>query len=490
VKNCIQSKVTSCATLVVLMVLPGTCFSADAKIDLKGLTPAEVAATFTAHQDPRWVADEIIVKYKADSGPIGAMDLGDSVAAPRKTSAGEYVFRIVPKVMNRTDLADPAPTQEQARRLVEYYNSKKATVEYAQLNYYYHALSEPNDPSYPTQWHYLSNGPGRNQSPGGINLPRAWAHTTGTRSVVVAIIDTGIVGDHPDLDKRNLVPGYNMIFQDGSASPSGGRGPDPTDPGDAVAPDECFPGSAGSPSSWHGTHVAGTIGAVGTNNRKGVAGINWAVRIQPIRVLGKCGGQSTDIDDAIRWAAGIPVDGHVNPTPAKIINLSLGGKGRCSEAPAEQAAINAAIAKGVTVIVAAGNDAADASNTTPASCEGVIAVAASDYNGDLVTRYSNYGPVVKIMAPGGDLTADLNHDGYPDGVLSIVKDGYAFYNGTSMAAPHVAGVAALLLSKHPEYTPQDVIQVLQRNALARSPTQCPQPCGAGLLNADMPELSH
>jgi serine protease len=229
-----------------------------------------------------------------------------------------------------------------------------------------------------------------------------------------------------------------------------------------------------------------------TNNGIGVAGINWNVKVQAVRVLGKCGGTTTDINDAIRWAAGLPVPGVPNnSTPAKVINMSLGTPpgNPCSRSPSTQSAINDAVSMGATVVVAAGNDATDASQVFPASCNNVITVAASDYRGNLATRYSNYGSTVEIMAPGGDVRRDDNGDGRPDGVLSMVDPSagtYAYYNGTSMAAPHAAGVAALLLAQQPGLTPAQVLAGLQANALARTSAQCPQPCGAGLLSAVAP----
>jgi len=201
-------------------------------------------------------------------------------------------------------------------------------------------------------------------------------------------------------------------------------------------------------------------------------------------VLGKCGGTMVDINDAIRWAAGLPVPGVPNnPTPARVINMSLGGASPCSASPATQAAINDAVAKGVTVVVAAGNESSDAAGFIPASCNGVVTVAASDRRGYLATRYSNFGARVDIMAPGGDVRQDSDSDGNPDGVLSMVNGGYAYYNGTSMAAPHTAGVAALLLSEDSTRTPDQVRSLLKARAITRTATQCPKPCGAGLLNA-------
>jgi len=231
--------------------------------------------------------------------------------------------------------------------------------------------------------------------------------------------------------------------------------------------------------------VAGIIGVGRTNNHLGIAGSNWNVKVLPVRVLGKCGGSTPDIVDAIRWAAGLEVPGVPRNVDhkAKVINLSLGGRGACSEDPATQRSIDDAVAAGATVVVAAGNEAEDAAGFTPASCNNVITVAASDFNGRLVGRYSNFGKKVDILAPGGDIEQHASRDGFPDGVLSLVNNGYEYYNGTSMAAPHVSGVAALLLAQNKDLTPRQVRDELRLHAIPRSKTECPLPCGAGLLNA-------
>ncbi|MBS1213692.1 MAG: peptidase and subtilisin kexin sedolisin, partial [Proteobacteria bacterium] len=278
------------------------------------------------------------------------------------------------------------------------------------------------------------------------------------------------------------------------------RDSDASDAGDAMKKGECFFGlipDRDYPSSWHGTHVAGTIGVGKTDNGLGVAGINWKVKVQAVRVLGKCGGSTSDINDGIRWAAGLSVPGiPANPTPAKVINMSLGGEQPCSQSPATQQAINDAVNAGVTVVVAAGNGGDDgigddAADSQPSGCDNVITVAASDPQGKL-TPYSNWGNAVEIMAPGG-----WTESGCPKpeaGVLSTVETSadrgncgvapaYAFYNGTSMATPHVAGVAALWLAQDPSLTPGKLLTELQAVARPRTTTECPHPCGAGLLNA-------
>lgn len=431
----------------------------------------------------RFVPGEVIVKLKegrsaaAFAPAATAMNLDTQIT---ETSGGEFVYRIPPSVagaMNDTDL------REQTLAVVEEMNQNDDVL-WAQPNYYYYIAATPTDPLYSRQWHYFDNGHGAGQSPGGINLPKAWDTGTGNASVVVAVIDTGILPNHPDVSgSPNLVSGFDMISNTFVANDGDGRDSDPTDPGDAIAAGECAPGSPARPNSWHGSHVAGTVGVVGTNNGTGIAGTNWSVSLQAVRVLGKCGGLSTDINDAIRWAAGLPVPGIANnPTPADVINMSLGGSGACS--PAAQSAINDAVGAGTTVVVAAGNSNSDANGFRPANCSGVITVAASDYNGKL-SRFSNFGATIEILAPGGDVRQDADNDGNPDGVLSIVDGGYAYYNGTSMAAPHVAGVAALWLAGDPGLTPATILSELQANAIPRDTTHCPsaKPCGAGLLNA-------
>ena len=451
-------------------------------------TPEEVQK-FLELQRPteaQFVPGEVIVKMKPTRALRGAELSRLGLQAVRKmTSGGEIIYRIPPSTARTLS---PAQARDRTLAIVREL-SARPDVQYAQPNYILHIADRtPNDPRFPEQWHYFNNGTGTGESPGGINLPRAWDTSTGSSNVVVAVIDTGILPNHPDIvGSPNLIAGFDMISDPGQANDGDGRDNDPTDPGDAVAPGECFPGSPALPNSWHGTHVAGTVGVGNTNNGVGVAGANWNVSLQAVRVLGKCGGTIADINDAIRWAAGLPVPGvPTNATPAKVINMSLGGPGACSVSPSTQAAINDAVGMGTAVVVAAGNEAADASGFLPASCNNVITVAASDSRGHLVSRYSNFGTTVEIMAPGGDVQRDDNGDGNPDGVLSMVHpvDGtYAYYNGTSMATPHVSGVAALWLATDPSLTPVQLLAELQNNALPRTSSQCPQPCGAGLLSA-------
>lgn len=339
----------------------------------------------------------------------------------------------------------------------------------------------PIDPLRSQQWHYdFVAG-----STEGINLYKAWGITTGSSNVVVAVVDTGIL-PHLDLAGR-VLPGYDFIADLFVANDGNGRDSNPADPGDWVNAGECG-ATQFYPSSWHGTHVAGTIGAA-TNNGVGVAGVDQKARILPIRALGKCGGYESDIVAGVLWAAGFSVAGVPNnPFPAKVVNLSLGGPGSCSFA--EQNAFNMLWNAGVTAVVAAGNSAQNAALYSPGNCNNVITVAANNRGGDLA-YYSNYGGIVNVSAPGGETF--FNNDSR--GVLSTLDGGtttplnnniYMFYQGTSMAAPHVAGVAALIYSIHPGYSPGQILNVLQNTARPFAPgTSCDyySDCGAGIVDA-------
>jgi len=361
-------------------------------------------------------------------------------------------------------------------------------VAYAEPDYVLLPLDEttntpqttPNDPQYGNQWHYFAPA----ASHYGVDAPDAWDITTGSSSVYIAVLDTGIT-DHADLSGR-WTGGYDMISNPTVGNDGDGRDSDPHDPGDWVAANECYAGSPAMDSSWHGTHVAGTIGAA-SNNGVGVAGLNWVSQVIPVRVLGKCGGSTSDIADAIRWAAGLPVSGVPNNThPAQVINLSLGGYGTCDVAM--QSAVNAAYGAGSTVVVAAGNSNANAGDYTPGNCNNVITIAATDRNGDRA-YYSNYGATVEISAPGGA----QSYDNDPNGVLSTLNTGttvpasdtYEYYQGTSMAAPHVAGIVSLLYSVDPSITPAQALSTIQSTVTSfpAGSTCNTSICGSGIINA-------
>lgn len=327
----------------------------------------------------------------------------------------------------------------------------------------------PNDPRYGEQWDFTGTN--------GMRVPGAWDVATGT-GVTVAVIDTGITA-HPDLD-ANVLPGYDFVSDATAARDGNGRDANAQDQGDWYAAGECGQSTAGN-SSWHGTHVAGTVTAV-TGNATGVAGVAPNAKVVPVRVLAKCGGSLSDIADAIIWSAGGTVLGiPANANPATVINMSLGGSGACGST--YQAAINSAVSRGATVVVAAGNSNQDASGFRPANCNSVVSVAASNPSGSL-SYYSNYGSTVDLTAPGGDVRVAGG------GILSTINTGtstpgsagYASYQGTSMAAPHVAGLAALMKSKSSTLTPAQVESTLKQGTRAM-PGGCTTGCGTGLSDA-------
>ncbi|PNI10503.1 serine protease [Arthrobacter sp. AFG7.2] len=337
----------------------------------------------------------------------------------------------------------------------------------------YPTAEAPNDPGYQVQWNLWDDA-------AGIRVPGAWDVNRG-EGTVVAVVDTGITS-HSELDSR-VLPGFDMIVDAANARDGDGRDADPRDEGDWFAADQCGVGGQDGTSSWHGTHVAGTIAAV-ANNGDGIAGVAPEARLLPVRALGACGGYESDVADSIVWAAGGQVAAlPINPNPARVINLSVGGDGPCSSTL--QNAISLANKAGAAVVVAAGNSNRPASRMSPANCRKVITVAASGPNGARAP-YSNYGDDVDVTAPGGDIKNE-----YVEGILSTSNFGsttpgleaYAFMQGTSMAAPHVAGIAALLMSEvGSKYTPEMVEKRLESTARPLS-GGCPEGCGHGLVDA-------
>ena len=336
------------------------------------------------------------------------------------------------------------------------------------------ATATPNDTQYSSQWHYY-------EATGGLRAPAAWDNATG-QGVVVAVLDTGY-RPHADLN-ANILPGYDMISDSFVGNDGNGRDSDAKDPGDWVDAGECGNGYPPSfqGSSWHGTHVSGTIAAV-TNNNNGVAGVAYNAKVVPVRVLGKCGGYTSDIADGIIWASGGAVSGvPANANPADVINMSLGGSGSCSSVT--QSAINTARNNGTVIVIAAGNDNDNANNYNPGNCSGVVNVASTGRNGGRA-YYSNYGTSVDVAAPGGAMNSANDSNGilstYNTGNTTPGSDSYGYSQGTSMAAPHVAGVAALIKQAKPAATPDEIEQILK--STARSfPATCNN-CGTGIVDA-------
>jgi serine protease len=332
---------------------------------------------------------------------------------------------------------------------------RRNDVAFAHPNYLLFSQATPNDPQYNNQrWHYEA-----------IGLPQAWDIETGSSNpVTVAVIDGGVVAGHPDLAGK-LLPGYD--FYSNAADSGDGDGRDNN-------PEDTAPGS-----DYHGNHVTGTVAAA-TNNGLGVAGVSWGARLLPVRALSAGSGTLADVADALRWAAGLSVAGVPdNQNPAQVINMSLGGPVPCSHAPALQQAINVANSRGAIIVVAAGNSNVEASTFSPAGCSGVVTVGATNAEGNRAS-YSNYGSRIDLMAPGGE----------PGGlqVVSTLASGqYGGKAGTSMAAPHVAGVLALMKSKKPSLTAAEAISLLKETARRLSAAQCNRPsagdCGAGLVDA-------
>jgi len=401
---------------------------------------------------------QAVVKYHGDESGVTRDDTGRSAtrrlgmtqrAGGRGRSrlmevrqvqreAVERYRRLGPARHKQADIQDEALAARWETLLAIKSLRRDPAVSRAEPNYSVRALATPNDEAFPFQWHYPL-----------IGLPDAWETTTGDSDIIVAVVDTGILAAHPDLTGQ-LVAGYDFVSDSENAADGDGIDSNPNDPGGDIV----------GISSFHGTHTAGTVAARGNNNI-GVAGTAYGSRVMPLRALGSDGeGTTYDVEQAIRFAAGLENDsGGVPARKADIINLSLGG------APFQSSTQNLfdeVRAAGVTVVAAAGNEATS-SPGYPASYDNVISVSAVDVQRRL-TSYSNTGAFIDVAAPGGDNSVDINGDGYPDGVLSTggsVNEGslsyaYPFANGTSMAAPHVSGVIALMLSVNPSLTPADI----------------------------------
>ncbi len=438
----------------------------------------------------------VIVKLKA---PAAASDAPDTATQPSQVQGLAHRLgmamreRAGPTERTRVVTAHGLDSRQLAQRL-----ARDSEVEYAVPDERRHRLSAPDDPRYASglgapgpavgQW-YLRAPLGDERS--SINVEGAWTGLAGqSRRTVVAVLDSGVRFDHPDLrrfgDGGNLLPGYDFVtdpFLDNDGTP--GRDSDPSDPGDWVSEADVN-GPANtvgctladvSASSWHGTQTAGLIGAI-THNARGMAGITGPggnVLVLPVRVLGKCGGFDSDIIPAMRWAAGLSVAGvPSNPNPARVINLSLGGAGPCGAA--YQDAIREINQAGVVVVAAAGNTSGGEVNA-PANCPGVIGVAGLRHLGSKV-GYSDLGPEIALSAPAGNcvnltgeclyplLTTTNSGTTTPVAAEDAYTDGTNATAGTSFSAPLVAGTAALMLAAQPLFNPDEVRKLLRDSARA------------------------
>ncbi|WP_018110331.1 S8 family peptidase [Thermus igniterrae] len=447
--------------------LPEALGEALAKLELRQ------ALTELLKDPPPMRPDRVILRLREGVAPQAVQRLraeGFVLEAERPLALkGVVAYRLaaVPQAL----VQDPALPLKAALAFLD-----RPDVVWAQPDYIQFAQRVPNDPLYPFNWNYDL-----------IGMPRAWDITVGSPSVVVGVVDSGVLWDplrpertHPDLVGQ-VLGGYDFISDPALAADGDGRDPDPYDTG------------PGSLTSYHGSHVGGIIGAVGDNG-VGIPGMAWRVKQVHARALGpnpQAGtgtGSSVDIVEGLLWVAGLPVPGvPQNPHPAQIVNLSLGSRVPCAAHPFYRDAIPQLLARGVIVVVAAANSNEDASQYSPASCPGVITVGAVGPRGTRAS-YSNYGLTVAVMAPGGDIQGNPR-----DGVLSLSRNDttgemrYEFADGTSMATPHVTGLVALMKSLKPSLTPQEARAILQATASPMSAEACRRPtgaeCGAGLVNA-------
>jgi serine protease len=444
-----------------------------------GQSPSSLNSTAKANAEQ--LVDSIIVK-PASQSILNAYETRASEFASTLSFNNEAGVVFTPKrqmfggghVLSLSKSMSLEQAQELANSL-----SRRADVAYAEPERVFQAMLIPNERLFSEQWHSRE----ASVAAGGANLLDAWDITTGDPQLVMAVVDTGVL---PHIDFANrLLPGYDFISNISSANDGNGRDSNAVDSGDWLTTSEASrQGRTARASTWHGTHVAGIMGAVG-NNGLGVAGVNWRSKLLPLRVLGKYGGTTSDIADAVAWAAGANVPGTpANLNPARVINLSLGGFGACSRSM--QDAINAANSRSAVVVVAAGNENSNVTNVEPANCNGVITVASVGQAGNRAP-YSNFGSRITLAAPGGDMRNDA-------GVISLGDDGQTTARnngstvakqGTSMAAPHVAGIVSLILSVNPNLTPDQVKSILTATArpFPAGSSCTTNQCGSGIVNA-------
>ena len=459
-------------------------------------------------------AERFIVKLRATSvssglqaapAQIGALAArtGLTLIEVRHIVSGMHVVRVQPR-----------GAESAAQTLARLRGDSQ--VEYAEADQRRYPLAETNDPLFVNQW-YLQNA-----QPSATDAATAWNTTTGSPGLVIADLDTGVRFDHPDLrnaSANRLLPGYNMISNAAAANNSTGRSSDASDLGDWVSATDLknpeFANCKIANSSWHGTRTAGILGAI-TNNQTGIAGMTWQGWVEPVRVLGKCGGYDSDIIAGMAWAAGNFVDGvPANPYPAQIINMSLGAAGSC---PASyQQMVDELVTEGVLVVVSAGNEGGPVD--APANCAGVAGIAGLRQVGTKV-GYSSLGPEIALSAPAGNCVntgagqpclfsiETTTNTGTTVPKTNTYTDEYNFNVGTSFSAPIVSGIAGLMLAVNGNLTAGQLIERLQAGATTPFPAStdpsvptCHVPasandlqtnecncttetCGAGMANAN------
>ncbi|MGO4263752.1 S8 family serine peptidase [Lysobacter sp. TAB13] len=454
--------------------------SAAATIALAGLSAPAFAGHAYLDSLNAEGNNQFIVKYRSGSAPASSpaamrasLDSAASRTALSSGKGGKPGLRALRQMIlqgGRVVATDVPLNRADAAALMRQI-AADPNVEFVQRDGVLRGLEIPNDSKFSSQWNLADTA-------AGLQAPTAWNTSNGS-GVVVAVIDSGIYS-HTDLN-ANVLPGYDFIssvtgLPDADCSTMGmslGCGAPEDGDGRDANPDD-------SAKIGHGTHVAGIVGAL-TNNGTGVAGVAYGAKILPIRVLGKQkAGTESDIFDAIVWASGGSVAGvPANANPAKVINLSLGAplKALCNDSPGWVSAINAAVANGAVVVAAGGNNNEDVATVTPAGCNNVISVAASNKSGSLAS-YSAAGATVDVTAPGGE--QGLSAAGVPS---TDAYNGIKSRVGTSVATPHVAGVAALILSAAPTKTPAQVEQILKSSARPIPLSKCSKGCGAGLVDA-------
>ncbi|BAV96791.1 S8 family serine peptidase [Lysobacter enzymogenes] len=405
---------------------------------------------------------QFIVKFRLGSAPsreVAAMRAALDAAATRAGAPKLTALRAMALPGMRV-VATPAPLKRAAAAALMRQLAADPNVEFVQADGGVTTRMVPNDPQFPQQWHYAD-------SAAGVRAPTAWNATNGA-GVVVAVVDSGIM-PHNDLN-ANVLAGYDFVSSvSGRNAAECGIDDLPAGCGKSLDGDGRDANPADSEGNTHGNHVTGTIAAV-TNNARGVAGIAHGARIVPVRAAGSSGYNAhSDTIDAIVWASGGRVAGVPdNANPAEVINVSLGSEIACT--PAWQAGVDAAVANGAVVVVAAGNGNNNVSGNVPAGCNNVVSVGATDRNAARAS-YSAWGPTLDLSAPGSSVLS------------TVANDGYGSKSGTSMASPHVAGVAALVRSAAPAKTPAQVEAILKSTARPMPASKCSKGCGAGIVDA-------